>query len=80
MRPSQTFSACFAGKAKSLLSNYMQLALLVNVRQGWKSLQGTNALAYSASSFAMQQKSFINLAITDNVKNVSFFITDATVK
>ncbi len=43
------------------------LALLANVRLGWKGLPGTNALAYFASSSATEKKVFVTLEPGANV-------------
>ena len=38
----------------------MLVSLLVNIRLAWKSLPGTNALAYFASASATKKKKFYN--------------------
>jgi len=44
------------------------LALLANIRLGWKRLPGTNALAYYEKLGLMTVKSFITLAPDDEIK------------
>jgi hypothetical protein len=51
-------------------------ALLANIRQGCKSLPGTNSLAYFASTPVTKKKSFVIFPPGVNVIKLFSFVTD----
>jgi hypothetical protein len=54
----------------------LALALLGNIRQGWKGLPGTDTVAYYENSYITDIKRFVSLGPGVNVIKTFFFVTD----
>jgi hypothetical protein len=73
-------SLMFAGEARSLSTSvaHESAALLANIRLGWKSLPGTNALAYYENLSITDKKVFITLASGAKVTKRFFFVSEVS--